>query len=264
MNSSSTIKFGVKFREAMGFVTETGSLGKVTGGMVVLMLLSKIFYYMELGRFIQTILSYSPEAFFNALLSPGSIANIFNSSDLLKLNISQMINIHLGFVLVGVYAVFYLYLKRHPESTLPKASAGYYAYMVFGILMTTILFWLGYYLSSMVPFLMLLLWPLMVYTYCSRAEFGGSALMAMTRALEDMRGYIWKSVGYTALLMLIFYGFAFVLSVLFIALLPAQAIKLSVVVFLLSDLLFTLVLTRMFVAIYVDNVEKPIATEEEE
>lgn len=265
MNSSKTIKFGAKFREAMGFVTETGSLGKITGVIVVLLLLCKIFYYMEVGKLIQTLMNYTPERLIQALMSVDGMSNIINSADSLRLAITQVVNVHLGFGLIGVYAVLYLYFKRHPGSKLPKASPGYYLYMVFSILMTTIIFLVGYYLSMGVfPLLMLLIWPLMVYTFCSRAEFGGSSMLAMNRAHQDMREYVWKSIGYTALLMLIIYGFAIALSTLLVALLPAQGVKSMTIIYLLADVLFTLVHTRMFVAIYAENVEKPIVPEEEE
>lgn len=246
--------------QAMSFGFETGSVAKLTIVIFLLLLASKVLYYFSFARVILTWHNMSPEA----LLSAVTNGSLINNSDYHRWVAAEMFSSYMGIFLSGVYVVFYLFLKRRPEEKLPQGSISYYSYVLFSIFLNALIFMvLNNLFSAFVPFFAFAFWPMSVYSFCNRAEFGGSTGVAVVRGFSLMKGNIWRSIGYAALIALLIYLPLCLLVPVFILALPAYAVKIIVVLFLLADSVFVLTYSRFFVGMYVDNVQAPVRPEEE-
>ena len=259
------IKFGHRLKEAIGFMTETGTVGKVSIVIFALVIVSNIYYYFTLGKLLLTLLNTIIDRLYEAVYTGQGLNAIISNADSVSLAISGYMSLFFSIFLTGIYVVLFLYCVRKPDGSLPKGSASYYLYVSFSILVTAVMYMmLNILLSYVAPFLLIAFWPVVILAFCNRAEFGGTAGVAIFRSFRLMGRTTWKAILYGVLTSLIVFVPAIILSSLTILIVPALTVKLSVIVFLIAEAIYLITMARMFVVMYTENVAMPKPMEEEQ
>ena len=256
--------YWIRFKEAIGFGMETGAVGKITIGAFVLIILANIFYYLSLGKIVLILLKTSLEKMYDALLSGKGLSAIVSNTDAVNLSIFGYMSLFFSIFLVGLYVVLFLYCSRRQDGTLPKGSASYYLYVSFSIMVTASIYMLiNVLISSIATPLIVAFWPVVIFAYCNRAEFGGTAGVAIGRSFKLMGRNIWMAILYGILTSLIIFVPAFIITIIIAFFDAAMSVRIGIIVFVLADAVYLLTMSRMFVGMYVDNVAMPKPLEEE-
>ncbi|MBR5137131.1 MAG: hypothetical protein IKV30_03820 [Clostridia bacterium] len=257
--------FGVRFKEAIGFMTETGTVGKMSLVIFVLLITSNIYYYFSVGKMFLTLLNTSIEKIYAAIANGTGLNGIISNADSVNLTISGYMSLFFSIFLTGIYVVLFLYCTRKPDGSLPKGSASYYLYVAFSILVTSILYMMLNMLISVfaLPFIVAF-WPIIIFSFCNRAEFGGTAGVALIRSFSMMGRSILKAILYGILISFIIFAPAVILTSISVLLLPHLTVKIGIILCLLSEAIYLITMARMYVVMYTENVAMPKPMEEEQ